>query len=348
MVLFVENTITEDRQQYQINRLEDFEQLYSMYPAARHFVLTSYSTQDAAERIAKYLSSHHMNAWVDKSDLTKSVKNHALALGLTVAGILGTSLASPGIALAPDVQAQTRKFHNDFGHKPEDAFLWNIMKLESSGGKNTNHPPVKLPSLKSQRALGKWGLLTSTVRDILVRRRAEGLQQKGFSEMEGMSNSDMNKYIRENPHIELELARYLAKHCIKRQAGDHRRAAFSWLNGHNLTPQEISESDLNTSDYVSKYRQADKINPIRIASVKHTKLYKKESTGEFKSRLHNWKKLRFAQKRAELPRDFNFAPDPGRIRDKELDERPKGEVTGQLRDKLADSIEAAKKGIKKV
>jgi hypothetical protein len=328
MTIFIEFPNTE-RQSYVISEFEDLNPIFSTYPATHEIALNSHSLQEAVENIVEYLSSSHMTAWTSGEDLSKTLKSKALALGLS----LSTAL-SPTISQSRPAEIKPTPIHkpaedtaskSSFGTHPLDKFLWNVQQIESSGGKNTKHLPIKQGRFKGMRAMGKWGLLKPTVSELVNRMRLAGELTPEYQKLDQMPRDQMDEHLKKNPEMELHLVRRLAEHVLKRQNGDEHKAAYAWLNGHNLFPQNIKKEHLINSDYVSKYKAFNKLNPFKpqerqIANVDLNKMQYNIDSSDFRMRVRNWYKQREENLTENPTRSSNFQPDMGRIREEELDQ----------------------------
>jgi len=65
----------------------------------------------------------------------------------------------------------------------------------------------------------------------------------------------MKQVVEQNPDYEQAMAEFLANHVLTRQQGDEEKAAYSWFQGHNLTPEKIEQRPYRKHDYVQKYNQ---------------------------------------------------------------------------------------------
>lgn len=343
MILFIENQKGE-RKHYLLHTEEDFEPIFEKYPRTRILAENAYSVDQAAQAISRYLSNGYNRSWIESGELNKTIKEKALALGLGIA-----SAFSPNTSEAPKIPEQSQQITQasiknsykakPFGESPEDAFLWPVMQNESSGGKNINHDSVKAGPYKGQTAMGRWGLLPSTVREILSRKSRQGELHPDFARLGKMSDSQMKSELEKNPHIELGIARSLARHVLKRQKGDLQRAAYSWLYGHNKDHASITEDMLKDS-YVQKFNTLHEKNPFIHHSGKLHEMINKSEEDGFTQKLKLWQKKREEQ---SLSRRVTSSEsiDLGRNRDKELDDLDNKPT--DLRQKLKAAIDAAKK-----
>lgn len=131
-----------------------------------------------------------------------------------------------------------------------DGFLSTISKIESNGGTNFNHQPITSGPQKGQTAIGTYGLLPNTVDEVATRSG-----DKSLKPLLDMSGDEKKSFLESNPQIENKVARTLASYVLNRQGGDEQKAAYSWLNGHNLTPDQITQRDYQSSPYVQKYQK---------------------------------------------------------------------------------------------
>lgn len=138
-------------------------------------------------------------------------------------------------------------------------FLDRISMIESSGGTNFDHKQVDGGIHDGHRAAGRYGLMPNTVSEVETRMRRQGIENRGLSSMEP---GRVKQELEANPEYEQQLAEYLANHVIDRQQGDEEKAAYSWFQGHNMTPERIKESNYKEHDYVKKYNKYKNIRNL--------------------------------------------------------------------------------------
>ena len=139
-------------------------------------------------------------------------------------------------------------------------FLRTISQIESSGGKDTTHPEMESGIQAGTSAIGRYGLMPNTVKEIINNRRQNGAMTQPLQDLDGMNPHEMKEYIEANPDVEDELANTLAMKVLKNQMGDEDKAAYSWEQGDNLKPEDISTEKLNNTNsiggkYVEKFRR---------------------------------------------------------------------------------------------
>lgn len=345
MVLYIES-LQGSREHYVISGPEDFDPVIEKYPMVEEVVASCYGgLRKIADEVSNYLSSHGMDSWVEDKDLAKSFRTAAAGLGLAAATLMPTLTASPHQSMEVPKMEHHIPAQEAFGKKPEDRFLWSIMQVESSGGKDTRHKMTGRIHKPEERAIGKWGLLKPTIDEMVVRNQAHGTPIEHGQELQHMSRDDAEHFLKENPHVELQLARSLAHHVIHRHHGDLKRAAYSWLYGHNLHRNEISDQALNDSDYVQKFRHHFKTNnPFKPATPQLATIKKSESPELYSQRLKDWMKMRMAALRVKMLQS-NDLPDKGRLRDPKLDQikaQDPNEPIDYMKQKIKDAKEDRK------
>jgi len=248
MILYIECPHKAQRAQYRINSYDDLSSLYEAYPHARHIALLSDDLNEAVHNIADYISNHWTHAWVESSDFQKSIRS--VMAGLGVLGALTIGGGKIQAVQHPKADAQGG-IAPKLGTQPEDDFLNDLMQIESSGGKNLKHKKITKGPHAGQTAFGRWGLLPSTVREFAG--RLGSAQHPSVKKLKHLNDSQIHDTLSKNPHLELHLARAVARHVLTNNKGHVHRAAYSWNQGHNITPSNITSADLNSSDYIKKF-----------------------------------------------------------------------------------------------
>lgn len=151
-------------------------------------------------------------------------------------------------------------------------FLENISQIESSGGTNYAHPELQHGIHAGTSAIGRYGLMPNTVKELINHRRLNGTMTPELQDLDQMHPDQIKTHLEANPHIEDQLAQSLATHVLRRQLGDEDRAAYSWHQGHNKQPGEITSGQINDpstagGEYVDKFRKIkEQINKRKPAS----------------------------------------------------------------------------------
>ena len=136
-----------------------------------------------------------------------------------------------------------------------DRFLEKISQIESSGGKNFDHAEIQHGMHKGHRAIGSYGLMPNTVREVINRMRMEGTINPQIQSLRDLPPDRLKKELEANPLHQRELAEFLANRVLEKQQGDQQKAAYAWEQGHNLKPEQIEKRNYREADYVKKFIQ---------------------------------------------------------------------------------------------
>ncbi len=129
-------------------------------------------------------------------------------------------------------------------------FLDKTAMTESSGGTNFNHEPITSGSNAGQTAIGTYGLLPETVKEVVNRSKDNKL-----SYLNDMDYDTLKAHLESNPDIEKQVARYLAQRVLKNQGGDLNKAYYAWRHGHNLSPETVEDKYQDDPDVQRFSRQ---------------------------------------------------------------------------------------------
>jgi hypothetical protein len=138
------------------------------------------------------------------------------------------------------------------------SFLNTISQIESSGGKNYNHDLIQKGIHTGDRAIGRYGLMPNTVNEVLNRMRTAGTITPELKKLKNLDHESLKSSLETNPELEDKIAETLADRVLTRQ-GDEDKAAYSWHQGHNMTPEQVDNSPYKEHDYVKKYNEYKKL-----------------------------------------------------------------------------------------
>jgi hypothetical protein len=142
--------------------------------------------------------------------------------------------------------------------KKVKSFLKNISQIESSGGTNFNHDLIQKGIHAGHKAIGRYGLMPNTVNEVLNRLRLAGQLTPELQQLKNLDPETLKSTLEANPAMEDQIAESLANRVLERQQ-DEEKAAYSWHQGHNLSPKKISNSPYQEHDYVKKYKELKKL-----------------------------------------------------------------------------------------
>lgn len=131
-------------------------------------------------------------------------------------------------------------------------FLKTISYIESSGGKNTDHPTMESGIHSGDSAIGRYGLMPNTVKEIINRMRLAGSVPEELNGLDKVDSEKLKEIITQNPNIEDKLAESLAQRQLMKYP-EEDMAAYSWNQGHNLPVERIAQTPYKEHDYVKKY-----------------------------------------------------------------------------------------------
>lgn len=134
-----------------------------------------------------------------------------------------------------------------------DRFLNLISQIESSGGKNTEHPVMEKGIHAGEQAIGQYGLMPNTVDELLNRAKRSGTMTVEMQKM-GREPASMKAEIEGDPEVEGALAKQLAEKVLSKFPNQDM-AAYSWNKGHNMTPEQVAGHDFENDPYVVKFKK---------------------------------------------------------------------------------------------
>lgn len=134
-------------------------------------------------------------------------------------------------------------------------FINKIMQIESSGGKDLAHKEMQHGIHEGHRAIGRYGLMPNTVKELINRRRIQGTMTPELQDLDQLSPEEMKVRLESNPELEQQFAEQLGNKVIRQNVGEEDKAAYSWNMGHNLPSSEITSEKLEQSPYVEKFRK---------------------------------------------------------------------------------------------
>lgn len=134
-------------------------------------------------------------------------------------------------------------------------FLKNILQIESSGGKDTDHRRMTAGMHKGEAAMGGYGIMPNTAEEFIGRRKRRGQFGPDEAIMSQLSGEELKEFLQSQPRVEENLAEDIAKHVQRRSKGNAEKAAYMWNMGHNLSADKITQEMLDASPYVQKFRR---------------------------------------------------------------------------------------------
>lgn len=126
-------------------------------------------------------------------------------------------------------------------------FLDVTRDIESSDGKNFNHPEMQGGMHQGQSAIGSYGLMPNTIKEF-----ANRLKTPELLELQNMSPEAMKARIESDPELEARTVEPIAGWILDKYGGDPRMANYAYQYGHNL-PAEKVKARMEGSDRDAKF-----------------------------------------------------------------------------------------------
>lgn len=144
-----------------------------------------------------------------------------------------------------EIPAAVSTVDEALGIDPREEFKRRISGVESSFGKNLNHPTIQSGIQAGDKAIGQYALMPNTVQEFAGR--------MGDSKLRNMPKELYPDYFKKNPKEYDKVADFGMNYVLEKYK-DPEAAAFAWNQGHNLAPESITPEKLAKSDYVNKFR----------------------------------------------------------------------------------------------
>jgi len=136
----------------------------------------------------------------------------------------------------------------DYRKKRVQDFLKKMSQIESSGGKNLNHPIIKDPDSihVGTKAVGEYGIMPLTAQEMDKRFKTNKLK--------GMNKFEVQEYLEQNPELAEQLSESMASRLVD-EHGEGEDANYMWQHGHNKAP---SKEKVEKADRTRKFRVLNK------------------------------------------------------------------------------------------
>lgn len=130
----------------------------------------------------------------------------------------------------------------DYKSQQLQDFLKKISMLESSGGKNIAHQEVESGPQAGETAIGNYGLMPNTMKELAVRYPSPVTN--------GLSKDELELSALVDPKFANTMAGSMADYLKNKRGLSDEEAAAAWEAGHNKNPEDL---DLN-SPRAKKFR----------------------------------------------------------------------------------------------
>lgn len=143
------------------------------------------------------------------------------------------------------------------------AFMKLIKAMESSGGKNTRHITMEDGIHAGDTAIGNYGIMPNTAKEIATRRKKEGVDTPSDDVIQNIENKQVESLLKENPVLAEQYAEYMAQKVLDKTKGDPVAGMTAWHYGHNLSPDQINKKMKENPSYVDKVNQRIEENALQ-------------------------------------------------------------------------------------
>lgn len=126
-----------------------------------------------------------------------------------------------------------------------------IKAMESSGGKDTAHRTLASGIHEGDTAVGKYGLMPNTAKEIANRRKESAVDDV----IANIPNKSVEALLQENPDIAKDYVQYMAEKVLDKTKGDPVAGMTAWHYGHNMSPNRIKKTMQENPSYVDKVNQ---------------------------------------------------------------------------------------------
>lgn len=152
-----------------------------------------------------------------------------------------------------------------YGEGPYDNELEAISGLESSFGKDTEHEPVEEGLQSGSTAVGRFGLMPNTIRDVskkIGNRETDLGNAVGpetdlpdVSELQDLSDEEITERIKANPVLENKIARLLYLEGVTKRGNNPDLNAYAWQYGNNIQPDQVDPRVVEQSSRIQRFRK---------------------------------------------------------------------------------------------
>jgi hypothetical protein len=248
-------------------------------------ILRSPSHKDDLEEAKEQEKSLKEYEKINKSEEIQKSLKHLLMAGAMSAASMAPSSAKAQEAPQPASQPQIQGPANPAVTPPPAAIevakqaelkapdrkhlLESIKFVESSGGKNLNHPVIQHGMNKGDKAIGVYAFVPKTVKDLVTRHKS--LKTKYADALNQSDQGSMEAYFKAKPQFEHDLANKfideIASRTKAKTPGDYHVAWEHGIGG--LNKMHANNKDMSTVERWNKgeaaYEHAKKAHDNRVS-----------------------------------------------------------------------------------
>jgi len=137
-----------------------------------------------------------------------------------------------------------------------ETLLKLMSSLESRGNKDTNHKVSDYGVQAGDTAIGEYGLMPNTAKEMANRRRLKGDADEFDKQVLAAPNDDVQEMLQKNPMGYKRYNEDLAVHLLNKTGDDLPTAATGWLYGHNKSPEDLKQILDDSPEYMDRIQKA--------------------------------------------------------------------------------------------
>lgn len=199
-----------------------------------------------------YLSKTSLNLRADKVTIPYTVEEYDMDNGLlksflmfSAAMITSSTINSIKVKNIP-LEIKT-VIKNNFN----DKILRTIAAVESNGGNNLKHPIMENGLNIGQSAMGSYGLMPITVREVI---KKNTILNKKYQYLLNLSLDDLYSELEKHPKIQYEIASSHLERLTKIFGNNPKLIGYAWLQGVEGTKKAIKDGkDIDNHWHIKKF-----------------------------------------------------------------------------------------------
>ncbi len=227
----------------------------------------------------------------ESNDIQKKLKHLLMAGAMGASALTGGSAAQDTQMGPKEVPKMVRSAIQGAAAQPtaiqkpdRKHLLESIAFVESSGGKNLNHPWIQHGPHAGTKAIGKFAFMPMTVKELVG--KSNKLKAKHGAVLSANTQDDMEAYFKKNPKINEDLANHyidqIDKYAKPSDPGEYHTAWQHGIGG--LNKMKESGTNMSSVERYSKgqaaYQHAkdahEKRQTLHLANNSNKKMQKSE------------------------------------------------------------------------
>jgi len=131
-----------------------------------------------------------------------------------------------------------------------------ISFLESSDNPEVEHKPVVKGVSKGDTAIGQYGLMPNTIRELANRAKLSDQNYPSDDVMLQSTNEQIKEVLKNNPDLMNLYVDRLSKRVLEKSSNNPEAGYFRWLYGHNLPEKRVKSLKRKDPETLQRIRKA--------------------------------------------------------------------------------------------